>query len=226
MVAASAAEVASNAARHGLPVRAKALGVHAASVQLYLSSPADVALFSDPTERAFSQAILQYVEQHQLFSSSVPDVTDTVIGFEVGFDDIIYRGLVPQARARTGHADLTAADWVALDKASQRLAGVLLRHHPGAFLRHVVQQLRSSGVVLLLMLAALALGARLWVRRQDRAGLLLATAALLSLANHMELALVQVTRMRYVMTTDLVLVCILLAMWGRTLEREPDHASQ
>jgi hypothetical protein len=226
MLAGNFAQIIGNWAYNDLPVRSAALGVHAAAVQLYLATPDELAILQEPEERALVEPLGRFMQQAHLFGGSAPGLTDTVEGFNLAFDQIIYAGMVPQARVRLGHANLTAQDWLALDKATTHIAVRLARHHPAVAIHHVARQLFVGGAMLVLTVASALLGAWLTLRRKDDCGLILATVALLSLANHVELALVQVTRMRYVMTTDLALIVILFALVGQAVLRPDPQRSR
>ena len=219
VLAGTCGQVLGNGVTHGLPVRSAALGMHAAAVQLYLATPQELATLQQPGDQAIVAPLGRFMLDKRLFSGSVPGATDTVDGFNLAFDGIIYAGLVPQARVRLGHEVLTAADWLELDRGGKHLAARLARQHQMAFVRHVAQQLYAGGALLVLTLASVLWGAWTALRRQSPEGLLLATVSVLALANHLEVALVQVTRMRYVMSTDLALVVVVLAIVGR--ERTP-----
>ncbi len=219
VVVANGAQILGNWVVSGIPSRTTSLGMHAAAVQFYLATPDELAIFTDPADRAQVEPLRDLMVRRQLFQTSVPNLTDTVDGFNLVYDGIIYEGLLPQARQRLGRADLSAADWVIFDKTTARFARTLALHHPQVFARHIVGQLRSAGAMLMLMTGAALLGAWLWARRRSAEGLLIATVAAMALANHLELALVQLNRMRYVMTTDLTLVIVLLALVVRDVAR-------
>ena len=204
------AQIVGNGARNGVWNKAVATGQHAAAVQLYLSTPEERAALAHADDRAWAASVAQRMADLQLLQSSAPGVSDTHDGFSLAYDGIVYLGIVPEARARLGHAQLTPEDWVALDARTTHLAAALAQQHPRALLAHVAQEFRGQDALTLFLLVTLLVALARWRHTRQSLDLWLLVAAVWAVVNHAIVALVQVNRIRYTLTPDL----LVLAAWA------------
>ena len=221
------AQVLSNGLHHGLYTRAALSGLPVFGLQLYLSSPADQALLTDPADRAYVTAVHTKMAEQKLFRTSQPGATDSPEGFQTIGDRILYGVLMPMEREKFGVVDLDAQQTVDLDTRALRIAKVWIAHRPGIWVRHALQHARTmSGFFILLgVLVALSAPYLAW-RQRHPWGYVLALIAATAAGNHLLISFVHVTQQRYVFIPDMVLIAALLATMLRLpLESPPAAAS-
>jgi hypothetical protein len=206
------AQVLSNGLHHGLYTRAALSGLPVFGLQLYLSSPADQALLTDPADKAYVATIHTKMAEQKLFRTSLPGTTDSPEGFQTIGDRILYGVLMPMERDKLGVVDLNAQQTVELDTRALRIAKVWMAHRPGAWVRHALQHARtmSGFFILLAVLVAMSAPYLAW-RQRHPWGFVLALIAATAAGNHVLISFVHVTQQRYVFIPDLLLIAALLA---------------
>jgi hypothetical protein len=215
-VVGNVAQQASNFARHGVWVRAALTGLPIAAVQLYLANPDERAVVQGAAERRLLDGVWRRMEQNRAFHWSEPGRSDTIEGFQLRADAIIYSAIIPETKAQLGRNELTTQDWIDLDERTVHIARDLALHHLPAYVAHVIRHLRSlGGFLVVLMAAVVAAGAWAWLARQQSWGLLLATVATVAVANHTAIAFVHLFQQRYVFSTDFTLIAVLVAVLMR-----------
>lgn len=156
------------------------LAMHA----LYLSSPSDIALFSDPAQVSLLRDVYDNMGRMKLSSGDRPPTITAGAFFESVGDSILFSALGPAVLARSG-GTLTCNEGIrAMDGEGEKLGGPLMRKYLRGYLRLCGQKVleRVSKFELVFYVFSLFAGSWLFLKHGEPLGGVLFFSTLLAVA--------------------------------------------
>lgn len=192
------------AVHHGVFARVPATGLQLLTVLLYLAEPHDSAgTRAEADDGRFLRSLQDRLAERHLSSQARPPELPPSVHFNQVYNAICYGTIVAEYQDLRGVAELSPADWIALDRLTMGLSLRLLRGNAARLGRHILKEIQEAGGYLpLFMILLSGLGFVAYVRTGGPAGLFLGAVGLLGLSNYLLVALVEPLGVRYLLYTE------------------------
>jgi hypothetical protein len=206
-------EIAANAVRFDLPLRAPLVGLQMVDTAIYLSDEEDRELFAGDARQRFDRLISE-AKREGLTMRSNPNARGLMalpVHYNRSYVRLLDKMLPQLADVDVSWSAARPEDFLLLEERAHELAWPLLRRHWPEYLRlYVANVLHRFGFSYPLLCLGIAAAALVAARRGDRGGVTVLTVLVVHAANISIVALLQPVLFRYTFYSELSLLAVAL----------------